>query len=153
MLGVPYAALLGLTACLMAFVPVVGTLISGLLSAAAALACGPTTALVVLAYFVIVHVVLDDIVAPRVVSRAVGIHPLVGLIALVAGAEALGVWGAFFAAPLAALLQAVVVAVWSSAIARGSSSVGDTVTAVPAFSGGNPEHDLPDALPDRAAAV
>ncbi len=152
-LGVPYAALLGLIACLMAFVPVVGTLFSGLLSVAAALACGPTTALVVLAYFVIVHVVQDDVVAPRIVSRAVGTHPLVGLIALLVGTEVLGVWGALFAAPVAGLLQAVVVAAWRNAIARGLPSGADTVAAVPVYSTGLPQRDGPDTVPDRDSAA
>jgi predicted PurR-regulated permease PerM len=42
----------------------------------------------------------------------VGIHPATGLIALVAGTEVFGIWGALFAAPLAGLLQSVVVALW-----------------------------------------
>ena len=45
-------------------------------------------------------------------GRAVGIHPATGLIALVAGTELFGIWGALFAAPLAGLLQSILVAAW-----------------------------------------
>src|SRR5207248_10162789 len=68
--------------------------------------------LIVLAYFVIVHVIEGDVVGPRIMGRAVGIHPATGLVALVAGTEVFGVWGALFAAPLAGLLQAIIVVAW-----------------------------------------
>jgi predicted PurR-regulated permease PerM len=68
--------------------------------------------LLVLAYFVIVHIIEGDVVGPRIMGKAVGIHPATGLIALVAGTEVFGIWGALFAAPLAGLIQAIVVAAW-----------------------------------------
>jgi predicted PurR-regulated permease PerM len=68
--------------------------------------------LLVLAYFVLVHVIEGDVVGPRIMGRAVGIHPATGLVALVAGTEVFGVWGALFAAPLAGLLQSIAVAAW-----------------------------------------
>ncbi|HEX5417551.1 MAG TPA: AI-2E family transporter, partial [Chloroflexota bacterium] len=71
-LGVPYAVLLGVLAFFMEFVPVIGTLISGVVSIAVALASGPTLALAVLGYFVVVHLIEGDIVGPRVHGRAVG---------------------------------------------------------------------------------
>jgi predicted PurR-regulated permease PerM len=68
--------------------------------------------LLVLIYFVVVHVIEGDVVGPRIMGKAVGIHPATGLIALVAGTELFGVWGALFAAPLAGLVQAIVTAAW-----------------------------------------
>jgi predicted PurR-regulated permease PerM len=113
-LGVPYAALLGVLAFFMAFVPVVGTLLSGGACVLVALLHFQDLLrpVLVLAYFVGVHVVEADLVGPRIMGRAVGIHPATGLIALVAGTELWGVWGALFAAPLAGLLQSIVVAAW-----------------------------------------
>jgi predicted PurR-regulated permease PerM len=111
-LGIPYAVLLGVIAFFMAFVPVVGTFVSGAVSVAVALPSGFPRALLVLGYFVVVHVVQDDVVGPRIVGRAVGIHPATGLIALLVGTELFGVWGALFASPVAGLLQAIVTAIW-----------------------------------------
>jgi predicted PurR-regulated permease PerM len=65
-----------------------------------------------LAYFVVVHVIEGDVIGPRIMGKAVGIHPATGLIALVAGTELFGIWGALFAAPLAGLLQAIATAAW-----------------------------------------
>jgi predicted PurR-regulated permease PerM len=113
-LGVPYAILLGVLAFFMEFVPVLGVFISG---AAAVLIAAvdfrePVRPLIVLAYFVFIHIIEGDVVGPRIMGRAVGIHPATGLIALVAGTEVFGIWGALFAAPLAGLLQSVALAAW-----------------------------------------
>jgi predicted PurR-regulated permease PerM len=113
-LGVPYAVLMGVLAFFMEFVPVLGVLISGAAAVVIALVNfrEPIRPLLVLAYFVVVHVIEGDVVGPRIMGRAVGIHPATGLIALIAGTEVFGVWGALFAAPLAGLLQAIAVAAW-----------------------------------------
>jgi predicted PurR-regulated permease PerM len=113
-LGVPYAVLLGVLAFFMEFIPVLGVFISG----AAALGVAVVhfqevfRPALVLVYFVVVHVIEGDVVGPRIMGKAVGIHPATGLIALVAGTELFGVWGALFAAPLAGLVQAIVTAAW-----------------------------------------
>jgi predicted PurR-regulated permease PerM len=113
-LGVPYAVLLGVLAFFMEFIPVLGVFISG---AAAVLVTAAAYRdllhpLIVLGYFVLVHIVEGDVIGPRIMGRAVGIHPATGLIALVAGTEVFGIWGALFAAPLAGLVQAIIVAAW-----------------------------------------
>ncbi len=112
LLGVRYAVLLGVVAFFMAFVPVVGTLISGTLCVVIALFQGWQLALIVLAYFVVVHVLESYVVGPRVVGEALGIHPAIAILALIAGTELFGFWGALFGAPLAGLVQATVVAGW-----------------------------------------
>lgn len=114
LLGVPYAVLLGVLAFFMEFIPVLGVFISG--AAALVIAITEfrelTRPLIVLAYFVVVHVIEGDVVGPRIMGRAVGIHPATGLIALVAGTEVWGIWGALFAAPVAGLIQSILVAAW-----------------------------------------
>jgi predicted PurR-regulated permease PerM len=113
-LGVSYAVLMGVLAFFMEFVPVLGVFISGAAAVLIALVefREPIRPLIVLAYFALVHVIEGDVVGPRIMGRAVGIHPATGLIALVAGTEVFGVWGALFAAPVAGLLQAILVAAW-----------------------------------------
>ncbi len=111
-LHVPFAPLLGLLAFVLEFVPIIGTLISGAICVLIALTQGWLLGLVVLAYFVVVHVIEGDVVGPRIVGQAVGLHPVVSIIALAAGAERFHVWGALFAAPLAGLLQVIIVDIW-----------------------------------------
>lgn len=111
-LQVRYALLLGVLAFFMEFVPILGVFISGAVCVGVALFQGWVLALGVLAYFVVIHVIEGDIIGPRIMGAAVGIHPAVALLALLAGTELFGLWGALFGAPLAGLLQAVVIAVW-----------------------------------------
>lgn len=111
-LHVRYAALLGVLAFFMAFVPILGTFVSGAVCVVVALFQGWVLGVVVLAYFIGVHILEGDVVGPRILGRAIGIHPAVALIALLAGTELLGLWGALFGAPLAGLIQAIVTAAW-----------------------------------------
>lgn len=110
--GVPYAVLLGVVAFILEFIPIIGTIISGVLCVLIAFTKGWLIALFVLIYFVIVHVIEGDILAPRIVGKAVGVHPAVSLFALLAGAELFGIWGAVLGSPLAGLIQAVLITVW-----------------------------------------
>jgi predicted PurR-regulated permease PerM len=112
-IGVPYAVLLGVMAFVLEFIPFIGTLTSGAVCVLLALSLGPVRALVVLAYFVGVHIIEGDLVGPRIVGKAVGLHPAVSLFALLAGAELFGVWGAIFAAPLAGVTQALLTAFYA----------------------------------------
>ena len=112
--GVSYAVLLGVLAFFMEFVPVLGVFISGVAAMMVAIVQfhEPVRPLIVLGYFVLVHIIEGDVVGPRIMGHAVGIHPATGLIALVAGTELFGVWGALFAAPIAGLVQAIVTVAW-----------------------------------------
>ena len=113
LLGVPYALLLGVLAFILEFIPVLGTLLSGVVCVLLALTKGWVLAVIVLAYFVVVHVIEGDVVGPRIVGKAVGLHPAISIVALIAGTELFGIWGALLAAPLAGVLQAFVKALWA----------------------------------------
>lgn len=112
LLHVRYALLLGTLAFFMEFVPVLGVMVSGAVCVVVALFSGWLTALFVVVYFVVVHVIEGDVVGPRIMGKAVGIHPAVAIVALVAGSELFGIWGALFGAPIAGLIQASVTAVY-----------------------------------------
>lgn len=110
----PYAVLLGVLAFVLEFIPFLGVIASGAACIVVGLTVGPLTALGVLIYFVGVHVVEAELVGPRIVGNAVGLHPVVSLIALIAGAELFGLWGALFAAPVAGIAQSLVLAIYQT---------------------------------------
>ena len=112
-IGVPFALLLGVLAFVLEFIPVLGTLVSGAICVLLALTKGWVPAVIVLVYFVVVHVIEGDVVGPRIVGKAIGLHPVVSLAALIAGAELFGIKGALFALPVAGVLQALLVAIWT----------------------------------------
>jgi predicted PurR-regulated permease PerM len=107
-----YAILLGVLSFVTEFIPVLGTIICGVVAILLALTQGWLTAILVLAYFVCVHIFEGYILAPRLIGKAVGLHPVVSLLALTIGGELFGPWGAIFASPLAGMLQAITVALW-----------------------------------------
>jgi predicted PurR-regulated permease PerM len=111
---VPFAVLLGVLAFFLAFIPVLGTLLSGAICTLIALTHGWLIAAGVLIYFVVVHVIEGDIIGPRIVGKAVGLHPIISLAALIAGSELFGAWGALFASPVAGVLQALVISIWTN---------------------------------------
>ena len=118
LLGVRSAVFLGALAFVFAFIPVLGTFISAVACILLALTSNPgwiqgwQLAIIVLVYFILVHVFEADIVGPRIVGHAIGLHPGVSIFALIVGTELFGIWGALFAAPLAGLVQAILVAIW-----------------------------------------
>lgn len=146
-LHIPYAVLLGAVAFFMEFVPVVGVLVSGALCVGVALLQGWPLALIVLGYFAVVHVIEGDVVGPRVMGRAVGIHPATAIVALVAGTELFGIWGALFGAPIAGLLQAFATAVWRQLRGAAPEAVLQTVVEQVKTEARTRAHD-----PEQAAA-
>ncbi|MFL5691848.1 MAG: AI-2E family transporter [Ktedonobacteraceae bacterium] len=102
-IGVPYALLLGVLAFILEFIPILGTLVSGAICVLLALTRGWLIAVIVLVYFIIVHVIEGDVVGPRMVGKAIGLHPVISLAALIAGAELFGIWG--LSSPLPSLVS------------------------------------------------
>jgi predicted PurR-regulated permease PerM len=61
-------------------------------------------ALILVVILFVAQQIVMQILAPRIMSQSVGLHPIWIIAALLIGARQAGVWGAFFAAPIAALL-------------------------------------------------
>src|SRR6266550_2032229 len=113
LLHVPYAALLGVLFFLLYFVPVIGGNVLGALCILAALSQGWVVTLIVAIFIMLLQaVVIGQILSPRIFSKTVGVHPIVALFALFAGAELFGLLGGLLAVPVAGVLQHIIVALW-----------------------------------------
>lgn len=111
-LGVPYPAFLGIMASFLEFIPVVGVLLSGVICCLLALTQGWLLVFIVLAYFVGIHLLEGYVLVPHIMGKAIGLHPAITLLAVIAGNELLGLMGAILAGPLAGLLQSVLFSFW-----------------------------------------
>ncbi len=111
-LGVPYAPLIGMLAFILEFIPDIGTIITGFVAVVIALTVSWQLALVTLIYTIIVDCIEGYVLSPRIIGRAVEIKPVVSLLAMIAGSELFGIWGAILAAPTMGLIQALVGAYW-----------------------------------------
>ena len=111
-LGVPYAPLIGMLAFILEFIPDIGTIITGFVAVVIALTVSWQLAVVTLIYTIIVDCIEGYVLSPRIIGRAVEIKPVVTLLAMIAGSELFGIWGAVLAAPTVGLIQALVGAYW-----------------------------------------
>ena len=109
MLNVPYAvplaAWVGVTS---AFVPVVGTYLGGILPIIVAVASPrPQIALWVIGFLVVYQQIENYLLAPRIQSHTMEVHPAVAFVSVLAGGYLLGAVGALLALPAAAIIQAL----------------------------------------------
>ena len=113
LLHVPYAALLGTFFFFLYFVPVIGAYVIAALCLLMALPLGWGTVFFVALYIAFLQgIVIGQILSPRIFSKSVGVHPILALFTLFAGAELFGLLGGFLAVPLAGVLQQIIVAAW-----------------------------------------
>ncbi|QGG94449.1 AI-2E family transporter [Actinomarinicola tropica] len=91
-----------------AFVPIVGAVVAGIIAVLVALATAGFGAAVVTAIVAVVVQQLDgDLLAPIVYGRALQLHPLIVLFAVVAGGALFGIAGTILAVPLTAMVVAM----------------------------------------------
>jgi AI-2 transport protein TqsA len=109
--GVEGALVWGTVAFLFNFVPIVGSLISAVPPVLLAfVTAGPGGALGVASGYIAVNLLVDNIIEPRVMGRAVGLSPLVVLIAMAVWGFVLGPIGALLSVPLTIALRTVLMA-------------------------------------------
>lgn len=109
-LGIPLAPVIGLATMLLQTIPWFGQLVSWIPLVAMTLAFRPDLLLPVLLVMLAGWMVLQNLVAPRVLGSAVGLHPLAVLAAVFIGGALAGPLGAVFGVPVAAAVGAVFLA-------------------------------------------
>lgn len=103
LIGVPAVLPLALLALIGSFIPLIGPIVAGGAAALVALsAAGFAEAVWVIAAAVAINQVEGNLLQPFVLGRAVRLHPLVVLLAVVIGGVVGGLAGAFVAVPLTA---------------------------------------------------
>jgi len=108
LIGVPYAVLLSLVAALGEAVPMVGPIFSAVPAVIVAFFVSPFHGFLTLGLYVIVQQVENAVVVPKVMERAVSLHPLAVMMALLIGSELYGVTGAILSVPVAAAISVVI---------------------------------------------
>ena len=105
-LHLPYATALGVMTGLLEVIPLIGPLVAGTVVAVVALSSGGLSlAITVVVFLFVLRQVEDTVVVPNVLGRAVHLHPLVAMFAVVVGTTAFGILGTFLAVPIAAAIN------------------------------------------------
>jgi predicted PurR-regulated permease PerM len=108
-LGVPFVVPIIVVVFLASFVPIVGTLVAGLVPTVLALVeRGPVIAIVMLTIVVVVHQIESHVLQPLLMGHAVALHPLAVILVVTGGTYLFGVVGALFAVPVTAMANTVV---------------------------------------------
>jgi len=92
----------------MMIIPLFGALLAIITPLVIALFSGPWERVILVAAALLLwQQVLLHVVGPRVMSQEVGIHPLLVLFAILAGAKLAGLWGIIFGVPVAAIIYSL----------------------------------------------
>ena len=108
LIGVKYALVLALLAGLLEFVPYVGPILAAIPAIFFAFTQSPTLALFTLVFYIVLHRVENDIIVPAVMRKALGIHPIVSITALLIGAQLFGLLGILLAIPVVTVIMVLV---------------------------------------------
>ena len=108
LIGVNYAVLLALIAAVGEAIPLIGPIISAVPAVIVAFFQSPLQGFLTLGLYILIQQLENNLIVPKVMERAVALHPLAVMVALLAGAELLGVTGAILSVPVAAALSVVV---------------------------------------------
>jgi predicted PurR-regulated permease PerM len=109
LLGVPFAAPLAVLIFFLDLIPLVGATIGAVIVGVVTLFENFPTATIVWVIFSIVYQqVENNLIQPQIQKRAVDVHPFVIIVAVLFGANLLGVLGAIVAVPVAATVQIAV---------------------------------------------
>jgi predicted PurR-regulated permease PerM len=115
LLGVQFAVPLAVLMAFFGLIPLVGSTIGGVLVGLVTLfADFPQDTLIWVVFVVVYQQVENNVLQPLVYRRAVNLHPLAVITAILIGANLLGVLGALVAIPIAAAIQITLKDLWAN---------------------------------------
>lgn len=107
--SVPYAMSLALLAGVLEIIPVFGPILSAIPGVILAFTVGgPTLAIIVAGFYLLVQQFESHLIYPLVVRKVVGVPPILVILALIVGVELGGVLGVLISVPVAAALMELV---------------------------------------------
>ncbi len=109
LLGIEYAVLLAVIGALLNMIPYIGAIIAAVLPMIMAIVSKPNpwSALLVLAIYIFIQFIDNNILVPRIVASKVKINALVSIIAVLAYGALWGIPGMFLSIPLTAIFKLI----------------------------------------------
>lgn len=98
-LGVPYALVLAVLAALFALIPFLGPILGAIPAVFFAYTDAPWKAIAVIAVYTVIQQLEGQIITPKVMEKAVGLSPIVVIVAMLIGAKLGGIIGIVLAIP------------------------------------------------------
>ncbi len=104
-IGVNYSLILGIITAFLEIIPFVGPIAAGALAFLVALSQSIKLSLAVVVFFVILHQLEANFLAPMVIRRITGIHPALTIVSILIGARLGGFIGIVLAIPAIVFIQ------------------------------------------------
>lgn len=102
--GIPYALVFGLIAGLLELIPVIGPIVAAIPAIIVAFFVSPLHGAGILAFYIIINQVENHILVPKIMQKAVGLHPVLVIIAMLIGWRLAGFVGVLLAVPVATIV-------------------------------------------------
>ena len=105
LIGLPNAVVLAIIAGIFEAVPMIGPTLGAIPAAIIALSIAPSKLIWVVGASIVIQLIENNLLGPRVMSKAVGVNPFVSLLSIFAFGSLFGIVGALMAIPIAAVIQ------------------------------------------------
>lgn len=104
LLGLPFALPLGLLAGILEIVPTIGPIVSAIPAIIVALTISPGLAISVIIFYILLQMLENNLLVPKIMQKAVGLNPIMVIIGVLIGSKFLGIPGALLAVPFIAMI-------------------------------------------------
>lgn len=104
LLGLDFALPLALMAGILEIVPTIGPILSAIPAIIVAVSISPVLALVVALVYLVIQILENNILVPKIMQKAVGLNPVIIILSVMTGARLMGVLGALLAIPFISTL-------------------------------------------------
>jgi predicted PurR-regulated permease PerM len=104
LLGLPFALPLGLLAGILEIIPTIGPIVSAVPAIIVALTISPGLAIFVAIFYILLQMLENNLLVPKIMQKAVGLNPIIIIIGVLIGSKFLGILGALLAVPFIAMI-------------------------------------------------
>ncbi len=108
LIGLPFALVLGILAGLTEMIPIAGPVLGALPAVMVALSVDPGKVPWVLAAVVLIQLLENALIVPRLMKNTLGVNPILTILTLMTFGSVLGFFGALLALPSAAMIQLMI---------------------------------------------
>jgi len=113
-LGVNYALVLALLVGFFSFIPYMGAILGAMPAVFIAFTQSPLLAILAIVLFYIVHFIEGNFLQPKIMQKAVGLNPIVSILAILAGFKLAGFIGAILSIPVTTALSVFIKDIFNS---------------------------------------
>jgi predicted PurR-regulated permease PerM len=107
-IGVPFALVLALWAAITEIIPYIGPILGAIPAVIIGFTVSPLVALIVLIFYILVQQLESNFLVPKIMQKAVGLSPVIIILALLIGGKLAGVLGVILAVPVVATIGVLV---------------------------------------------